>query len=103
MYQEALRRDRVESFLEVLRSPVSSANNVDAPHILPGCGLSFIAQQIKDHFDDSKHRSNNLTARLIGRQAIALARYGYRLIGILKIVNESPAEKLNRQAVGKAM
>ena len=64
---------------------------------------SFVAQQIKEHYDDTQHRSNNLTARLIGRQAIALARYGYRFIDILKIVNESPAEKLSRQAVGKAM
>lgn len=60
----------METFLEVLRSPITSGQS------LPGCGLSFVAKSVKEHYDDSNHRSNNLATRLIGRQDIALARYG---------------------------
>ena len=104
VYKEALRRNRVDAILEILRAPVRlPTNNIEESNVLSGCGLSFVARLIKEHYDNVAHRSNNLTTRLIGRQAIALAKYGYRLIDSLKIENESPPELINRKALGKAM
>ena len=67
-----------------------------------GCGLSFVANKIREHYNDKDHRNNNLTARLTGEQAIALAKYSYRLVDALEIEGESEAQKLKRQALGKA-
>lgn len=68
----------------------------------PGCGLSFVASKIREHHNDKDHRANNLSTRLIGEQAIALAKYSYRLIDALEITDESSAQKMKRQALGKA-
>jgi hypothetical protein len=104
LYKEALRRNKVESFLAILRAPVRSPNLEDGCNDgLPGCGLSFVARHVEEHYADTTHRSNNLSTRLIGRQAIALARYGYRILDVLEVENESPAELINRKALGKAM
>ena len=67
-----------------------------------GCGLSFIANYIQEHYENKEKRSNNLSIRLIGEQAIALARYSFRLIDILECPEESPASKIKRLALGKA-
>lgn len=81
LYKEALRRDVIESFLTSLSSPAHhlvTPPDTEAPRAL-GCGLSFVAKAVQEHYENKEQRSNNLSIRLIGRQAIALARYGYRL------------------------
>lgn len=147
IYKEALQRNVVELFLDVLASPIEVSENarvqlspvlLTTPHQegvgervrhvdvanrqaeslsehmqtatqsiddsgkRPGCGLAFVANKIKEHYNDKDQKSNNLTTRLIGEQAIALAKYSYRLIDTLEIPNESGAQKLKRQALGKA-
>lgn len=42
-----------------------------------GCGLSFVARKIRENYSDKDHKGNNLIARLIGQQAIALTKYSY--------------------------
>ena len=69
-------------------------------HLL-GCGLAFVASLIREHYKDKDKRSNNLSIRLIGEQAIALARYSYRLVDALVVPNETPAQKIKRLALGK--
>lgn len=64
--------------------------------------MSFVASKIREHHNDKDHRANNLSTRLIGEQAIALAKYSYRLIDALEITDESSAQKMKRQALGKA-
>ena len=41
-------------------------------HLL-GCGLAFVASLIREHYKDKNKRSNNLSIRLTGEQAIAFA------------------------------
>ena len=149
IYKEALQRNNIELFLEILSSPVDTANNgqvqlsptlLTTPHEegvgervrqidivntqaktfdehmqaatagsgssgkKPGCGLSFVVvSKIREHYYDKDHRANNLSTRLIGEQAIALAKYSYRLLDALEIPDESPAQRLKRQALGKAV
>lgn len=67
-----------------------------------GCGLPFVAKKIKEHYNNHDQRANNISVRLIGEQAIALAKHFYRLVDALEILDESPAEKIKRQALGKA-
>ena len=147
IYKEALQRNTVDLFLEVLSSPVDTTEianirlsrpqlttphqegvgervrqvdivnrqaevfneNMQAASVTPdvsgrkpGCGLSFVASKIREHHNDKDHRANNLSTRLIGEQAIALAKYSYRLIDALEITDESSAQKMKRQALGKA-
>ena len=99
LYKEALRRDVVESFLSTLSKP---AHCSDTPRAL-GCGLSFVAKSVQEHYENKEQRSNNLTIRLIGRQAIAIARYGYRLVDCLQTGCESHSEKILRMVLGKAV
>ena len=54
-----------------------------------GCGLAFVAREVREHCSDQSKRSNNLSIRLIGRQAISLAKYSYRLIDCLETENET--------------
>ena len=71
-------------------------------HLL-GSGLAFVASLIREHYKDKDKdkRSNNLSIRLTGEQAIALARYSYRLVDALVVPNETPAQKIKRLALGK--
>jgi len=120
IYKEALQRNVIDLFLEMLSSPVDPTNNnqgqlsptlFTTPHeegvgervrqvavvnrqakafvehvqeatasseVLgrkAGCGLSFLARKIREHYNDKDHKSTNRTVRLIGEQAIALAKY----------------------------
>ena len=122
IYKEALQRNVIDLFLEILSSPVDTTNNnrvrlspalLTTPHEegvgervrqvdvvnreakaivehvqeaaassevlgrLAGCGLSFVARKVREHYNDKDHKSNNLTVRLIGEQAMALAKYSY--------------------------
>ena len=56
---------------------------------------------IKDHYNDEAQRHKKLPVRLIRDQAIALANFSLRLIDALKVLDESPAQKLERLALGK--
>ena len=60
-----------------------------------GCGLAFVASLIREHYKDKDKRSNNLSIRLIGEQAIALARYSYRLVDALVVQTRHLQRKLN--------
>ena len=117
IYKEALQRNCIDLFLEVLRSPVKIVENSVPTPVSPvttdvvsqaeivnqsGCGLPFIANRIREHYNDKSHKANNLSVRLIGRQAIALAKHSHKLIDALQIVDESEAQKLKKLALGKA-
>ena len=69
--------------------------------MIPGCGLGYIASKIKEHYDDQSKRFNKLSIRLIGEQAITLARYSYRLVDSLQMPDESKNQELRRIALSK--
>ena len=48
-----------------------------------GCGLGYLASRIREHYNDESKRHTKLPVRLIGNQAIALARYTYRLVFVV--------------------
>jgi hypothetical protein len=48
-----------------------------------------------------KRRHNKIPTRLIGAQAIALARYAYRLVDSLQTTYESPSQRVIRLALGR--
>ncbi len=66
-----------------------------------GCGLSYLSTKVKEHYDDESKRFNKLSVRLIGAQAIALARHSYRLVDALQTTSETEGGKLRRLALGK--
>ena len=66
-----------------------------------GCGLPFVSGKIKEHFEVKEKRQNQLSVRLIGAQAIGLARYCFRLIDTLETEDESPSQRIKRLALGK--
>lgn len=66
-----------------------------------GCHLAFLARQIREHHNDKEKRSSKISTRLIGEQAISLARYSFRLIDALEMEGESEPQKLKRLALGK--
>ena len=69
---------------------------------IEGCGLKFLSSKIREHYQDEGKRYNKLPVRLIGKQAIALARYSYRLVDTLVCKDESEAQVAKRLALGKA-
>jgi hypothetical protein len=66
-----------------------------------GCGLSYLRSKLEEHYSDEGKRFNKLSIRLIGEQAIVLARHCYRLIDCLASDNETEGEKLKRLALSK--
>ncbi|XP_078372353.1 uncharacterized protein LOC144656016 [Oculina patagonica] len=66
-----------------------------------GCQLAFLARHIREHYNDKEKRSNNISTRLIGEQAISLARYSFRLIDALQMEGESGPQRIKRLALGK--
>ena len=60
-----------------------------------------MASRVKEHFSDETNRYNKLPDRLIGNQAIALARYYYRLVGTLESEYETEAQTIQRLALSK--
>ena len=66
-----------------------------------GCGLAFIAILIKNPYSDEKERHRSFSIRLIGEQAVQLARYSYRLLDSLAMENESELERVKRLALSK--
>ena len=76
-------------------------NNISSTAIL-GCGLKFVSSKIREHYQNEGKRYNKLPVRLIGKQAIALARYSYHLVDTLVCGDESEAQVIKRLALGKA-
>jgi len=82
---------QAKAFFEHVQEAAASSEGLGRK---AGCGLSFVARKIRQHYKDKDHKSNNLTFRLTGEQAIALAKYSHRLMAVLKIEGESGAQKL---------
>jgi len=107
IYLEFVKRDMFDVFVRVLSNPTrkpANANNMGGTTLeqsLLGCGLSYLVPLIKGHYADEKKRHNKLPTRLIGVQAIALARYAYRLIDSLQSRDESPSQGVLRLALGR--
>ncbi len=66
-----------------------------------GCGLAYLRTKIQEHYNDEPKRFNKLSIRIIGQQAIALARNSFQLVGCLKTADETEGEKLKRLALCK--
>ena len=64
-----------------------------------GCGLPFIASLVKEHHNENHDHGSKLTVRLIGEQAIQLAKYSYRLLESLKTKDESKEEEIKHLAL----
>lgn len=89
MYLEAIRRGKFEQFLSTLM-----ASKRDG-----GCGLKFVAKKIKEHYENENKRMNVMDARLIGAQAIALARHSYLVLDAIRLENGGEAEKIKHSAL----
>ena len=107
IYLEFVKRGMFDVFVRVLSNPTkkpAKANNTGGTTTeqpLLGCGLSYLVPLIKEHYADEKKRHNKLPTRLIGVQAVALARYAYRLIDSLQSTDESPLQGVLRLALGR--
>ena len=95
---EKAAADNMTSMLQTKAISLSSS-----PADVYGCGLSYLSTKVVEHYADETKRFNKLSVRLIGSQAIALARHGYRLVDALKMANETEGEKLKRLALGKIL
>jgi len=101
IYQESVQRKVFNQFVKVLGAPPTVVLLEDQEPLISGCGLQFLVPSLKEHFLDEKKRFNRIPTRLIGEQAIAIARYGYRLVDSLECPEESPAEKVKRLALSQ--
>ena len=86
-----MERDRKQEMLQKSEEDLKQClQKTGFPHVRHasgkggGCGLGYLASIVKEHFSDETNRYNKLPDRLIGNQAIALARYYYRLVGTLE-------------------
>ena len=98
--QMLLLQEQHEVFQEAIGRATASYS-VEGNSGQKGCQLAFLARQIREHYNDKEKRSNKISTRLIGEQAISLARYSFRLIDGLEMEGESGAQKLKRLALGK--
>ena len=64
--------------------------------MLAGCGLTFVAMKIDEHYKNDKERNKKLSRHLIG--AIALAHYSLRIVDILEMNNENGWMRVKRLA-----
>ena len=81
----------------------NSTGGTNNEYPLLGCGLSYLVTLIKENYADKKNRHNKIPTRLIGAQAIALARYAYRLTDSLHSSDESPVQRVTRLAPGRVV
>ena len=95
IYKEAVRRDRFDAFIKVLKAPATGDEDGNF-----GCGLNFLSKSIKEHYESEKLRMTVLSTRLIGAQAILLARYSYRLVDSLAVPG-NPLADVKQLALGK--
>ena len=107
IYLQFVQRGMFDVFVTVLsnptKKPADATRTGDSTTGQPllGCGLSYLVPLIKEHYADEKKKHNKLPTRLIGVQAIALARYAYRLIDSLQSTDESPSQCVIRLALGR--
>lgn len=107
IYQESVQRKIFDQFLKVLAAPPIIVAPVPEPVLeeqetpITGCGLVVLVPSFKEHFKDEKKRFNKISTRLIGDQAIAIARYGYRLVDCLQCQEESPKQEIKRLALSR--
>ena len=106
MYQESVQRNVFDQFIKVLGAPLTvsvthkEVTETDEMPVL-GCGLLFLVPFFQDHYKDDKKRFNKIPVRLIGEQAVAIARYGYRLVDSLQLPDESPAQAVKRLSLSR--
>ena len=91
LYRQCVQRNVVHELVHVLKTPVGQG----------GCGLKNVAINILDHYHDENKRFNKLSYRLIGSQAILLAKYGLRAVDVLQTPVESELEKLYHSVTSK--
>ena len=96
---EVNKKVAVDNMSTMLKA--SAFNLPNSPTGVYGCGLSYLSTKVQEHYADEAKRFNKLSVRLIGAQAITLARRGYRLVDCLKMTNETEGEKLKRLALAK--
>ena len=94
IYKEAVRRNKYAQFSKILRSPQKEGDKL-------GCGLKFIAAKIDEQYAKESDRYKKLEVRLIGSQAISLARYSYRLIDAIKTESCVGAQNVKLLALSK--
>lgn len=92
-----LLKGRHEEFQEAI-GRASGSYEVTGTTGRKGCQLAFLARQIREHYNDEEKRNNNISTRLIGEQAISLARYSFRLIDALATQDESGPQRIKRLA-----
>ena len=73
LYMQCVQRIVVDKLVGVLKITISKG----------GCGLKNIGENILEHYNCEKTRFNKLSNRLIGSQAIILAKYGMRAFDVL--------------------
>ena len=88
LYRHCIQRNVVDKLVDILKTAVGQG----------GCVLKNVAANILEHYKDDKKRFNKLSNRLIGSQAILLAKCSLRAVDVLKIENGSELEKLYRCA-----
>ena len=59
IYKESVRRDRFDPFITVLSNPITAEQQ-------PGCGLCYIAKEIRKHYEIEAKRMKRLETRLVG-------------------------------------
>ena len=68
-----------------------------------GVGLEQLAKKIREHFEkeSTQHNKLNSCCRLIGEQAISLARFSFRLIDSMAVEGETLPQKCKRIVISK--
>ena len=66
-----------------------------------GCGLLLLVPFFQDHYKDDQKRFNKIPVRLIGEQAVSIARYGYRLVDSLQLPDEPPPQEVKRLSLSR--
>ena len=91
LYRQCVQRNVVNELVHVLKTPVGQG----------GCGLKNVAINILGHYHDENKRFNKLSYRLIGSQAILLAKFGLRAVDVLQTPVESELEKMYHSVTSK--
>ena len=91
IYQQSVRQNCFVSFIDTLMRPVKSGS----------CGLLYATPNIREHYACESKKNNTITYRLIGEQAIKLARYSYRLVDDLPLNCVGEAEKIKLFVLAK--
>ena len=104
--RQCVQRNVVNELVHVLKTPVGQGGCGQGGCGQGGCGqggcgLKNVAINILDHYHDENKRFNKLSYRLIGSQAILLAKYGLRAVDVLQTPVESELEKMYHSVTSK--